>query len=73
MKSFQIVQLESGCCDHVYIYDGNVIDSTTQIGYYTEEGTEWELVSTTGNEMTVRFFTDGSVYRKGFAMTLVKS
>ncbi len=55
------------CCDHIYIYDGPDVNSP-QVGQY--QGTGSVDVTSTAGPLTIRFTTDGSVVRSGFAFTV---
>jgi PKD repeat protein len=55
------------CCDYLYIYDG-LSTSAPLIGSYRGSGLpNGGTVSGTGNGLTLRFVTDGSVTSAGFA------
>ena len=55
------------CCDHIYIYDGAGVNGTL-LGQF--EGTGFIDVSSTTGPLTVKFTTDGSVVRSGFALQI---
>ncbi|MEO0727187.1 MAG: M4 family metallopeptidase, partial [Bacteroidota bacterium] len=58
--------LLEGCCDYVYVYDGPTTGSPL-IGQYN--GTDLvagDMISSTGDAMTIVFDTDGSVTYSGF-------
>ncbi len=55
------------CCDHVWVYDGNtlIVDGVAGTGYI-------DATATSGS-MLIRFQTDGSSTRSGFALTWTSS
>lgn len=55
------------CCDHIYVYDGVGVNGTLLAQY---EGTGFVDVSSTTGPLTVKFTSDGSVVRSGFALNI---
>lgn len=55
------------CCDHIYVYDGAGINGTLLAQY---EGTGFANVSSTTGPLTVKFTSDGSVVKTGFAFDI---
>lgn len=61
------VVLEGNGWDRLYVYDGGTT-SDTQLVYITGADSISDLTST-GNQMTIKFTTDSSVVKAGFALT----
>ncbi len=57
------------CCDYLRIYDGSDITGTMLGEFKGENLTITELISSTG-PLTLVFYSDGSVVKSGFALTV---
>ncbi|XP_076436087.1 cubilin-like isoform X2 [Babylonia areolata] len=59
------------CCDYVEIRDGN--ETSPLIGRYIYNGSLPGPASTSGREMWIRFYSDGSVTMRGFRATFISA